>query len=528
MPLAKGGQGAMRAGRGLNGADMTLLLGIDNGLTVTKAVIFDEAGRVLATARRRVAQSMPQARHVERDMDDLWTQTAAAIAEAVAACGHPASRIAAVAATAHGDGLYLLGRDARPLGPGILSLDSRAGDLAEAWSRDGTADAALGRTGQMPHASAPSAILGWIRDNQPDRFARIGHVLACKDWLTHCLTGHIGTDLTEASTSFTNVATQRFDPDALAIFGLGTLAEALPGIALPDQVIGAVTPAAAAMTGLVPGTPVVAGLHDVTASALGAGGYAEGTVAIVAGTYSINETVSSEPRTDPRWFCRNGLRFGEWNAMSISPASAANYDWFLDTLCGSDRALAEAQGRAFHAEIVPEIEAALAGPSTAIFHPFLFGSPHGPHASGAFLGLHGWQDRGQMLRAVIEGIAFNHRHHVDALRDGFSPRSARLTGGISRSPVFAQLFADVLGMPVATSDTEEAAAWGAALCAGTGVGIFDSPRHDPRDMGSLTTTYRPDPQRAADLARRYAVWGDLIAALSPLWPRIEALSKDRT
>lgn len=502
---------------------MPLLLGIDNGLTVTKAVIFDETGRVLATARRRVAQSMPQPRHVERDMDVLWTQTAAAVAEAVAASGRPPSQIAAVAATAHGDGLYLLDGAARPLGPGILSLDSRAGDLAEAWRRDGTADAALARTGQMPHASAPSAILAWIRDRQPDRFDRIGHVLACKDWLAFCLTGHIGTDLTEASTAFTDVRTQAFDPGALAVFGLGGLSDALPVIALPDQVIGRVTATAAAATGLVPGTPVVAGLHDVTASALGAGGYAEGTVAIVAGTYSINETVTRRPRADARWFCRNGLRRGEWNAMSISPASAANYDWFLDTLCGGDRTVAEAQGRPFHAAVIPEIEAAMARPSTVIFHPFLFGSPHGPHASAGFLGLHGWHDRGAMLRAVVEGIAFNHRHHVDALRDGFAPGAARLTGGISRSPVFAQLFADALAMPVATSDTEEAAAWGAALCAGSGVGLFASPRHDPRDMAALTRTYRPDPGRSADLGRRYAVFADLVDALSPLWPRIEAL-----
>ncbi|WP_207102332.1 FGGY-family carbohydrate kinase [Paracoccus shandongensis] len=502
---------------------MPLLLGIDNGLTVTKAVIFDETGRVLATARRRVVQSMPRPRHVERDMDALWTQTAAAVAEAVAACGRPASDIAAVAATAHGDGLYLLDRAARPLGPGILSLDSRAGDLAERWHRDGTADAALARTGQMPHASAPSAILAWIRDHQPDRFARIKHVLACKDWLAFCLTGKIGTDLTEVSTAFTDVGTQAFDAQALAIFGLGALWDALPAIALPDQVIGHVTPAAAALTGLVPGTPVVAGLHDVTASALGAGGYGEGTVAIVAGTYSINETVTRAPRVDPRWFCRNGLRRGEWNAMSISPASAANYDWFLDTLCGGDRAAAEAQGRPFHAAIIPEIEAAMARPSTVIFHPFLFGSPHGPQASGGFLGLHGWHDRGAMLRAVVEGIAFNHRHHVDALRDGFAPQAARLTGGISRSPVLAQLFADVLAMPVATSDTEEAAAWGAALCAGSGVGLFASPRHDPRDMAALSTTWHPDPGRSADLSRRYAVFADLVHALSPLWPRIEAL-----
>ncbi|WJS86826.1 FGGY-family carbohydrate kinase [Paracoccus sp. TOH] len=503
---------------------MPLLLGIDNGLTVTKAVIFDETGRVLAVARRRVPQLMPRPRHVERDMDLLWTQTAAAIAEAVAACGRPAGAIAAVAATAHGDGVYVLDGDAHPLGHGILSLDSRAGAVVAGWQADGTAERALLRTGQTPHASAPSALLAWMRDHEPERFARIAHVLACKDWLRFCLTGRIATDLTEASTSFTDVATQRYAPDILPLFGLQPLAGTLPSILPPGAVAGHVTPEAAAATGLVAGTPVAAGLHDVTASALGAGGHTPGTVAIVAGTYSINETISAVPRVDPRWFCRNGLEPGEWNAMSISPASAANYDWFLDTLCGAERRAAEAESRAFHAEIIPEIEAAMARPSTALFHPFLFGSPLGPTASAGFFGLRGWQDRGDLLRAVIEGIAFNHRIHVDALREGFQPTEARLTGGISRSPLFAQLFADALGMPVSTSDTDEAAAWGAALCAGAAVGLYQSPRHDPRDMAALIRCHRPEPGRSAALAQRYALFTDLTLALAPLWPRIEALA----
>ena len=118
---------------------MPSLLGIDNGLTLTKAVIFDLDGTVLAVARRRVPQSMPRPHHVERDMAGLWRATAEAIAEAVQLSGRPADDIRAIAATAHGDGLYLLDRAGAPLGPGILSLDSRAAGIAMAalpWSRD--------------------------------------------------------------------------------------------------------------------------------------------------------------------------------------------------------------------------------------------------------------------------------------------------------------------------------------------------------------------------------------------------------
>jgi L-xylulokinase len=505
---------------------MPCLLGIDSGLTVTKAVVFDETGTPLSVARRRVTQIIPRPRHVERDMDELWHATAEAIAEAVHGSGRPASDIAAIAATAHGDGLYLLDADRRPLGNGILSLDSRAGGIVAAWQQDGTAQAALARTGQVPHASAPSALLAWLREQEPERFARIRHVLACKDWLRFCLTGTIGTDLTEASTSFTAVTSQAYAPDILPLFGLEALGAALPPVTAPDEVVGHVTAQAAALTGLLAGTPVVAGLHDVTASALGIGGYGEGLVAIVAGTYSINETVSTAPQVDVRWFCRNGLKPGEWNNMSISPASAANYDWFLDTLCGSERRAAETEGRSIHAEISREIEAALARPSTLLFHPYLYGSPHGPAASAGFLGLRGWHDRGDMLRAVIEGIAFNHRVHVDALREGFAPRAAKLTGGISRNPVFAQIFADALGLPVTVTDTEEAAAWGAALCAGAGVGLFASPRHDPRDLDAFGRTYAPDPAQSAALNKRYHLHSEIAAALAPLWPAIEALAPE--
>ncbi len=503
---------------------MPSLLGIDSGLTVTKAVLFDVDGTPLSVARRRVPQSLPRPRHVERDMDAFWDATADAVAEALQKSGRPASDILAVAATAHGDGVYMLDRDRRPLGPGVLSLDSRAGAVAEAWIAGPVAEAAIALTGQAPHASAPSAILAWVKANEPERYARIGHVLACKDWLRFCLTGAVGTDRTEASTSFTEVKSQEFSRDALALFGLEALWDALPPMARSDEIVGGVSRACAERTGLREGTPVVAGLHDVTASALGVGGLKQGTVAVVAGTYSINETLSSEPRVDKSWFCRNGIAPGEWNNMSISPASTANYDWFLDQLCAAERREAEAGGRSIHDMLRPEIDAALARPSTALFHPYLFGSPYGAMASGAFFGLRGWQDRGDMLRAVWEGIAFNHRIHVDHLRDGFPISAARLTGGVSRSPAFAQMFANVLGMPVTVTDTDEAAAWGAALCAGVGAGVFTDVNADPRDLDAIARRYTPDPERAAAYETRYALFRDIAQALGPLWPRIEALT----
>ena len=501
---------------------MTRILAIDSGLTVTKAVVFALDGRQIGVSRCNVPQQMPAPRHVERDMAVLWRQAAIAIGDVLTRTQTDPADIVAVAATAHGDGLYLLDAQGEPLGAGILSLDSRATDVIADWQRGDLPEQALRLTGQKPHVSSPSALLAWLRLHAPERFARIGHVLACKDWLRFRLSGEIGTDRTEASTAFTDVRTQAYCDRALELFGLSSVARALPPASPSDRTVGAVTPAAAAETGLRAGTPVAAGLHDVTASALGIGAHKAGTAGIVAGTYSINACVSTGPRTDERWFCRNAVSPGLWNNMSISPASTANYDWFIDTFCAADRALAEHDGRTIHAVLATELDAALERASSVFYHPYLFGSPFGAGPSAGFYGLRGWHERGDLLAALLEGVVFNHRHHVDALREGFGPSEARLTGGASRNPAVARLFADVLDMPVTVTDTDEAAAWGAALCAGAAVGAYDGFDADPRDLDAISTVYRPEPGRAGHYRHRYRAYRALADDMARPWDRVNA------
>lgn len=500
---------------------MPSLIGIDIGLTYAKTVIFDIDGTQLAVARMKVPQSQPQPRWVERDMDELWRLAARSIRQAVAACGRAPADIAAIAVTAHGDGLYLLDGENRPIRPGILSLDSRAGEVVDRWKADGTASEALHATGQEPHASAPSALLAWMKLNEPANYRRIKSVIACKDWLRFRLTGTLGTDHTEASTSFADYRTQGFSARTLAIFGLAELSGALPKVSLSHEITGGLTREAAAETGLAVGTPVAAGLHDVTASALGIGGHEPGLLAIIAGTYSINEVVSTEPAIDQRWYCRNGILPGTWNNMAISPASSANYEWFLETLCRADQEKADRDGKSIHSVLAAEIDAASRRPSAVIFHPFLFGSPHGSVASASIFGLRGWHDRGDILKGFLEGVAFNHRAHIDALRSKFGATEARIAGGVSRNPAIAQLFADVLGLPILTTRSDEAGALGAALCAGTAVGLYDDPMSAARRAVVIDRKYSPDVERHGALQRKYELYSRLIAAMEPHWPAME-------
>ena len=491
------------------------LVGIDCGLTVTKAIVFDATGRELGIGRRETPQITPGPRRVERDMQRLWTDVCGAVRDALA--GLDPSRIRGVGVAGHGDGLYLLDRDNAPLGTAILSLDTRAAGIVAQWRRSGVLAAALDRAGQIPYAAAPAALLAWVKAEEPERYARIGQVLSCKDWVRFRLTGRLATDFTDASVSFTDYRTQVYAPDLPALFGVPEVADTLPPVAMPSAVGGRVTAAAAAETGLAPDTPVAMGLHDVTATAVGMGVTAPGTVAMVAGSFSINEVFSAAPQPSEHWYCRNGTTQGQWMNMSISPAASANMDWFVKTLCQDAVAAGRGGGGPF-ATLDGQIAEAFRDDSALLFHPYIYGSPVSDDASGGFFGLQAWHHRGHLLRAVMEGIVFNHKYHLEHLRTRFRGDVVRLSGGIARNPLARQLFADALDARVETVSHEETGALGAAIVAGVGVGLYPDIGAAASALVTATGTHRPDPVRRDRLADAYGRHLQVVEALRPLWP----------
>ena len=497
------------------------LLGLDSGSTATKAVIFDTAGRTVAVGSRRVEQRQPRARHVERDMEETWAAASGAIRDALELSKVSASAIAAVGVTGHGDGLYLVDRDDAPLGPGILSLDSRAFVVRDQWREAGLLPQALELTGQQPYPYAAVSLLKWIQLNEPERYAKIGRVLFCKDWLRLRLTGVPATDPTEASSSFTDVRTQQYSSDVLDLYGLASIGRALPEIVPSTALAGRVTAQAALQTGLTEGTPVACGLHDVTSSAVGMGHTEPGILSITAGTFSINEILSDRPQPDPRWSCRNGTRPDQWMNMSISPASSSNIDWFMREFFAHEAQQAEQRGCSLFELIEDELQAAFAEPSSVMFHPFLFGSPFEQPASASFFGIRSWHRRAHLARAVLEGMIFNHRYHVEALTSAFPARRAGLTGGGSSSPMLAQLFADVLGMQIDIPESQEASALGAALCAGVSTGVFASLPEAGARACRIQRTHRPNPERHGQLSEAYKLYMQLISGMNPLWPALD-------
>ncbi|GBQ14912.1 FGGY-family carbohydrate kinase [Swaminathania salitolerans] len=495
------------------------LLGIDCGSSTAKSVIFTPDGRIEGVGQARVAQITTTPHHVERDMAATWEIVAGTVRAALADAGIEGSAIAGVGVTAHGDGLFLLDRSGQPLGHGIMSLDSRARQIHESWRDTGLLDRVMPCSGQRPYPYSATALLAWIRDHEPARYDAIGTAFFAKDWIRLCLTGEIATDLTEASTAFTDVHSQEYSREILDMLGLDGIAHALPDLLDSCAQAGGVSAEAARLTGLAVGTPVSAGLHDVTAAAVGLGQIRAGDMTVTAGTFSINEVLRDRPVTGRTWSCRAGYRRGLWNCMAISPASASNLEWMAgltapgDPDCAArliDGAIARFSGARFSGERSRHV--------LPLYHPYLFGSPFEAPATASFLGLQSWHDPIDLFQAMIEGTIFNHRQHVEDLLQTGPVLRLGISGGGSRRPEIGQLFADILGRPVMTSPVREAGALGAALTAGVASGVHASLESAVAALDIEPRQFTPAPRMTCFHDRQYARYRAVAEALAPFWP----------
>ena len=497
-------------------ADRELLLGLDAGNTVIKAVLFDRAGNQVAISRRDGGSSTPAPGHVERDMNELWANATVVIRECLEQARAKPSEVVAVGCAGHGNGLYLIDGAGEPL-LAIQSLDSRAVGLAEELSADGNAERLHALSLQAPWPSQTPTLLAWIRRHRPDIYDRTGIAFYCKDFVTFRLTGRSVSDISDMSgAGFIRLPECRYDDELLAGYGLGDARDKLPDLVQPTEVAGTVSAAAAAETGLAEGTPVVGGLFDVVASALGSGAVNAGQASIIAGTWSINQVIATEVVADPRIFMTSIFGPGRVMAIESSATSAANLEWYV-------RELAERGGHSGDpfgycndrvASVVPAAD-------DPYFHPYLYGSRLGAAMRAGFYGVAGWHSEGHLLRALFEGVAFEHRRHIEVLRDaGIRFDSAILSGGGARSTVWPQMFADVLAIPISVSACSETGALGAAIAAGVGVGLFASLDEGVGAMTRQGAGLSPDATMVRHYRERYDTFGMITEAMGPIWSRM--------
>ena len=488
------------------------LLGIDAGSTVTKVALFDNSGRELAVASRRVETIQPKPGLVERNMDVVWQQTADAIREIINISGVAADEIAGIGCTGHGNGAYLLDVSGQPLGNVIHAMDMRGAEILSRWKLEGVLQEARNYTLQDAYAGQTATVLSWLKTHDPRRYENIAHVLLCKDFINYRLTGEITTDYSDIGcTNLLDVNTGTYSEELLQIFDLIDMASKLPQPCHSSNVIGQVTAEAAVTTGLKPGTPVVAGMIDLAANAVGTGTVQVGQACIIAGTWGINQVLTENPLTDPDLFLNTfSADASRYLVVEGSATSTANLEWFIKQCCQKEQELANQQDKSIYDlcnELVADVDIAA---SKVIFHPFLYASNVDGLATAGFYGLTAWDTQATMLHAIYEGVVFAHLTHIEKLRRaGADFNVARFTGGAARSEVWSQMFADVLQVPLEVTSREETGTLGAALVAGAGSGIFSNIEEAAGHCVEVNKTYQPDPERTEIYMRRYAVYQQL-------------------
>lgn len=462
-----------------------LFIGVDAGTSVMKAVAFSAEGEELAIAARPNHVHYGVAGRAEQDMAATWSDLVEVLAELVQRLPALSTRCAALALTGQGDGTWLIDAQGAPVGPAILWLDGRSGELVRQWRDSGLGGRIAALTGTGLNTSQQGPQMAWLAQHEPERLARARWVVHCKDWLYVNCTGEVGTDLAEGLFTYGNPRTLAYDDEVIGLLGLGAYRHLLPPVIDGRRAHAPLTAAAAKATGLAAGLPVVLAPMDVPSTALGAGLYAPdqrvgcsilGSTGMHARMYRSLDEVPASSQQGYLWaFAVPGSFQGSMSHM----AATLNIDWLCDRV--AEAAQLAGSSAPARAEMIRRLEAlaAAAPPGGAMFHPFI--SDNGergpftePLARAQFTGLSSASTLGALARAVWEGVAFASRDCYEAL--GFDadhrPEEIRLTGGAARSALLRQILADVMGCPVRVSRRGEAGAAGAAIVAAVSVGRY--------------------------------------------------------
>jgi len=495
----------------------TCLIGIDAGTTSARAAAFTPEGCLLALARRPTPTSRPRPDWAEHDADALWQAVADCLREVAAAL--PAGcEVAGIAPASVGEAGLPVDRSGRALRPIIAWFDARATGYVRHWEEMVGAARVYAVSGQTLDGLFGANKIMWVRDNEPEVWARTAAWLSTEDWLLFRLTGEMGTDYSMAA------RTMLFDRDRgvwseelLAAAGLD--ARLMPPAGQAGTLLGGLSPGIASSTGLPAGTPVVLGGHDHLCACFAARGGRPVPVDSTGTAEALVTPAPAPPPGDPGLAahvnCYRDVEPGRVVLVSSVAFAGGLVDWLRRRVFRFDEDDPEAYGR-----MMAEVRRPVAPNGLLCFPEFGRGAsprwdPDG--ARGAFIGLTQGHDRGDLLQAALEATCFSLRHNLAWVEEHLPVEvdRVRALGGAVRNPVWVQLKADLTGRDIEVIDLPEAAALGAAVLAGVGAGVYANHAAGAAAVAPSGGIVRPDPGRAEAYREVYELWLRLPAAVGP-------------
>jgi xylulokinase len=486
-----------------------MFLGIDIGTGGTRAVLIDRDGKVIA--QHSVDHAPIHSEYpgwAEQDPEDWFRAAISAIPQAISAAAAAGYRdpVEAVALTGQMHGCVMLDAEGNVLRPALIWCDQRTQPQCDWLTAKIGAERLIELTANPALPNFTLTKLLWVRDHQPEIFAKIAHVLCPKDYVRYRITGELAMDMQEASgTLLLDVVHRRWSREVADAAGIPM--SWLPPLFEGPEICARISAFGSSVTGLTEGLPVAAGAGDQGAGAVGMGILTPGSVSATIGTSGVVFAATSKPTLDPKGrihtFCHAAP--GVWHVMGVTNGAGLSFRYLRDTFMP----LNSYDDLATLASDVPP------GSDGLLWAPYLFGerTPHlDPNARAAFVGITASHTRAHFVRAVLEGVAMSLQDTFSLFAElGIPTTSIRLGGGGARSPLWRQIQADVYGRPVEILEAEEGGAFGAALLAATGIGVF------PTVASACEATIRPaatiEPQNTQAMATAYTHFRNLYPAL---------------
>ena len=500
-----------------------VLIALDSGTSMVKAVAFSTDGREVASASRPNRVTLRRDGGAEQDMEQTWQDAADALREL-------STRIEGctplgLAVTGQGDGTWLVDAAHRPVGPAWLWLDARAAPTVERLRGSGAARAAFVHTGTGLSACNMSAQLLHM---PAELVGRAAHALHCKDWLHLRLTGVAATDPSEACFTWGSYRTRDYSPEVLNALGAEHVLHLLPPVLDGTAQHSPLLAAAAARTGLPSDLPVVLAPVDIACTALGAGlyGTAPSTGVSILGSTGMHLRLAPDPEhvapsPEMTGYCMPFPVPGHVLQAQTTMAATLNMDWLAGLVAQGSTAMGRAEPDRVAVLRALDVLVASARPGAVLFHPFISSSGErgpflDPHARASLLGFDQATGLGEMARGVYEGLGLASRDCYGAL--GGVPAAVRVTGGAARSAPMRAILAACLNRPVRGAAQAEAGAAGAAMVAAVSLGCYGGMAECAHDwLGGGGAAEAPDPALAAFYEQLFPLYRSSYAALPGLW-----------
>jgi xylulokinase len=491
-------------------------LGIDVGTGGTRAVVIDERGVVVSSAAKEHKPfASPQIGWAEQDPRDWWQACGGAVTSALKEAGLRGSQVACVGFSGQMHGAVLLDAQGQVVRPALIWCDVRTEKQAQELTSQIGAERLRQLTSNpaLPNFTLTKCL--WVRENEPENWERVRSLMLPKDYVRFRLTGERATDLADASgTLLLDVAHRRWSEEMLDYAQMDR--SLLPSLYESPEICGKVSAEGASATGLVRGTPVVAGAGDQAAGAIGIGVVSPGAVSATIGTSGVVLAATNLPALDPQGrvhtFC-HGLP-NRWLVMGVTQAAGLSLRWFRDQFATSNGHVDSYEDLTAQAAKIP------AGSDGLLWAPYLMGerTPYlDAAARGMLVGLTASHTRAHVVRAILEGVAFSLRDTFTIFEQiGVPVRNLRLGGGGARSPLWRQIQADVYRHAVETLAAEEGAAYGAAILAGVGAKSWASVDDACAAVVQVAETTAPNVQNSLLMNRAYASYRRLYPSMKAI------------